>query len=211
MRPVSRVAMAAALSLSAGSDAGPQPVRAAAEPDRPRELRSDRLRRDSGRGVRPPARLEGRRGGRAWVGRPEPGDRRDRHRAAAPASCRSCPSSRSRTTARTSCTRSGRSRWWCSPTAPWARRRSPAILPDAAWMDDTGSRPGSVRWPCASGARDRRPCCGTACSSMTGRGGGSRRDSPVTAACVIITGPGPWGQLRSWASVLPRRLCGGGR
>ena len=79
------------------------------------------VRGDPRRGLRPPARLEGRRGGGAGLGRPEPRDRRDRQRAAAARSCRSCPSSRSRTTGRTSCTRSGRSRWSCSATVPCGR------------------------------------------------------------------------------------------
>ena len=72
-------------------------------------------------------------------------------------------------------------------------------------------RRGSDRWPCASWARDHRPCCGTACSSMNGPGNGSRASSLVTGAWSIITGPGPWRELRSRASILPRRLCCGCR
>ena len=72
-------------------------------------------------------------------------------------------------------------------------------------------RRGSARWPCACGARVRRRCCGTACSSMNGPGGVSRTTSPATGAWCSSLGramaraPTPGTDTPS--TTVPRRLA----
>ena len=83
MRPVSRVAMAAALTLSAGSMLAHNLYELPLSPIDLENSGPILFAAHPGCRVRRPSRLEGRCGGRARMGRPEPRDRRDRQRAAA--------------------------------------------------------------------------------------------------------------------------------
>ena len=209
MRPVSRVAMAAALTLSAVSMLAHNLYELPLSPIDLENAGPIVFAVNPGRGLCPPSRLQGRRGGGARLGRPEPRDRRDRHRVAA-----ADPAVRARAVGHalrrpTSSTPSGRSPWCVLGFRAAARPMGGRRPADAPWMRDTGSRHASDPWPCASSGEgppavlwhslfvDER-------SWSTRRGWARPRPTPGDHHRA-----GPRGELRSRASILPRRLCRG--
>ena len=109
MRPVSRVAMALALTVSAGSMLAHNLYELPLSPIDAENSGPILFAAILGVALRLPTRLEGGRGRGAGLGGPEPRDRRDRQRAAAVHPAVRARAVGRRTTERTSCTRSGRS------------------------------------------------------------------------------------------------------